>query len=102
MPIEVELACWKSGGWLELSPYGWKANSSMIGFVRPLALYAAPMSVMKAVGEWVSRPVFGRSIPRGETAPPQTTIFGETALSASYASASSASYAGAAASLPSG
>ena len=27
---------------------------------------------MKVVGEWVSRPVPGRSIPRGASAPPQT------------------------------
>jgi hypothetical protein len=63
----------------------------MIGVVRPLARYAAPMSWMNVVGECVGRIVSGMSPPRGETAPPRTTILGETALSASYASASSAS-----------
>src|SRR5919197_4264662 len=73
----------------------------MIGSVRPLALYAAPMTVMNAVGECVSRPVFGRSTPRGETAPPRTVIFGDTAFRASYVFTRSDSYAGAATSLPS-
>ena len=37
---------------------------------------------MKTVGEWVSRPVPGRSIPRGEIAPPKTVTVGSTAFSA--------------------
>ena len=60
------------------------------------------MSWMKPVGECVGRESEGSSLPCGDNAPPSTWIFGETALSASYVSASNASYAGAAASLPSG
>ena len=53
-------------------------------------------------GEWVSRPVPGRSIPRGDTAPPKTLIVESTAFNAVYVRARSARYAGAAASEPSG
>ncbi len=66
-----------------MSSYGWKANASMIGVVRPLALYAAPRSGMKVVGECVRRGPFGWSFPRGETAPPITSTCGATALIAS-------------------
>ena len=41
------------------------------------------MSGMNVVGEWVSRPVLGRSMPRGETAPPMTRMVGTAAFSAS-------------------
>ena len=53
----------------------------MIGVARPLAWYAAPRSVMKAVGR-VGRPdaVPGLSLPRGETAPPITSIVGRAAF----------------------
>ena len=44
---------------------------------------------MKTVGEWVSRPVPGRSIPRGEIAPPKTVTVGSAAFSAEYVLASS-------------
>jgi hypothetical protein len=47
------------------------------------------MSVMKAVGECVSRPVPGRSIPRGETEPPMTKTPLSAAFIASYVRASS-------------
>ena len=47
------------------------------------------MSRMKAVGEWVSRPVFGLSTPECERAPPSTSIEDETAFSASYVRARS-------------
>jgi hypothetical protein len=57
---------------------------------------------MNAVGECVSRPVFGRSMPRGASAPPQTRTAGSAALIASYESASSDRYAGAATSSPFG
>ena len=43
----------------------------MMGAVRPLARYVAAMSAMNAVGECVSRPVFGLSTPRGASAPPK-------------------------------
>ena len=56
---------------------------------------------MKVVGEWVSRPVPGRSIPRGARAPPQTRSSGSARLSASWTLISSARYAGAATSPPS-
>ena len=59
-------------GMLEFSGYGWNAKPSSGGVSRPLAWYAAPRSRMNVVGEWVSRPVPGRSIPRGARAPPQT------------------------------
>jgi len=44
---------------------------------------------MKTVGEWVSRAVPGRSIPRGEIAPPKTLIAGLNAFSAVYVRLSS-------------
>ena len=72
----------------------------MIGVVRPLALYAVPMSAMKAVGEWVGREPAGSSLPRGASAPPMTSVPGDAAFTTSYVSASRASYAGAAASFP--
>ena len=56
---------------------------SMIGFVRRLCRYAVPRSGMNVAGECVGRAAFGRSCPRGETAPPITLISGETAFSAS-------------------
>ena len=56
---------------------------------------------MKTVGEWVSRPVPGRSIPRGDSAPPNTLTVGSTAFTAAYVRLSSERYAGAAASVPS-
>jgi len=65
---------------LEFSPYGWNEKPSMIGRVRLSARYAVPMSVMNAVGECVSRPVPGRSMPRGETEPPMMN----TPLSAAF------------------
>ena len=46
------------------------------------------MSVMNAVGECVSRPVPGRSIPRGETDPPSMNTVGSAAFIRSYARAS--------------
>src|SRR5690349_14649467 len=95
MVIVVEFGCVVVGG-----PYGWNASPSMIGFVRPLARYAAPMSVMNAVGECVCRGFVGSSLPCGEMAPPRTNSFLLTALIASYVCASNASYAGAAASAP--
>jgi hypothetical protein len=88
--IVVESGCVRVGGSSELSMYGWNVKASMIGRSRPLALYAVPMSWMKAVGECVSRLVFGRSIPAWESVPPSTSIAGETAFSASYVCASSA------------
>ena len=60
------------------------------------------MSRTKAVGECVSRPVPGRSTPACESAPPMTSIAGDTRLSASYVRASVATYAGAATSSPFG
>ena len=39
---------------------------------------------MKMVGECDLLAALGSSCPRGDTAPPMTVIFGETALSASY------------------
>ena len=77
------------GGIVEFSGYGWIASASMIGVVRPEPRYAVPMSWMKTVGEWVSRPEPGRSIPRGEIAPPYTIAAGFAAFSASYVFASS-------------
>src|SRR4029079_16362718 len=74
----------------------------MIGVVRPEARYAVPMSWMKTVGEWVSRPEPGRSIPRGEIAPPYTVTAGFAAFRASYVFASSEVEAGAARSSPFG
>jgi hypothetical protein len=38
---------------------------------------------MNVVGEWVGRIPSGRSVPRGETAPPYTVTSGETAFNAS-------------------
>ena len=60
------------------------------------------MSVMNAVGECVSRPVLGMSMPRGETEPPLMKIFLSTAFITSYVRASSWTYAGAATSSPFG
>ena len=57
---------------------------------------------MKPVGECVCRVRLGLSLPRGETAPPSTSTSGFAAFSASYVCASRLSYAGAAASVPSG
>ena len=61
----------------------------MIGRLRFSARYAVPMSVMKAVGECVSRPVPGLSIPRGETEPPMMKTPLSAAFIASYVRASS-------------
>ena len=71
------------GGMLESSPYTWMTNASITGSVRPLARYALPSAWMKVVGECVGRMPLGRSVPRGETAPPYTSTSGETALIAS-------------------
>ena len=55
------------------------------------------MPWMKVVGECVGRVPSGRSVPRGETAPPYTVTALDTRLIASYVSASSARYAAGAA-----
>src|SRR5919206_3598901 len=100
--MDVECGCVPlTGSMLELSSYGWMTKPSMIRFLRPLARYAAPRSWMKVVGECDFVPAFGSSLPCGDTAPPSTAVFFAAALTASYVCASSASYAGAAASDPS-
>src|SRR6187549_909294 len=57
---------------------------------------------MKRDGECVGRDPAGSSLPRPDSEPPMTLISGETSLRASYDSASSSRYDGAAASDPSG
>ena len=52
----------------------------MTGAVRPLARYAWPSSRRNRVGEIVSRPVPGRSTPRGASAPPQIRASGADGL----------------------
>src|SRR4051812_28675055 len=74
---------------------------SMIGRSRPEARYAAPRSLMNAVGEWVGRAPAGLSLPRADSDPPMTLIAGETCLIASYDVASRSRYAVAATSEPS-
>ena len=69
--------------------YGWKSNSSKIGFVRPDALYASPMYLMNQTGEWLGfEAAFALSLPREEIAGPQTIASGRTRFSASYDCAS--------------
>jgi hypothetical protein len=62
----------------------------MTGRLRPLVRYAAPIPWMNVVGEWVGRTPSGRSVPRGEMAPPYTMTSLDTALTASYVFARSA------------
>ena len=62
--------CGCPGGIAERVWYGWSAKTSMIGFVRPLARYAAPMSRMNCVGEWVGLGESASSKPRGARLPP--------------------------------
>src|SRR6266540_4880670 len=56
---------------------------------------------MNVTGEWVGRVEVALSSPRGASAPPMMIASGRAALTASYVSARSERYAGAAASLPS-
>jgi hypothetical protein len=81
--IVFDAACVSVGGSFEVRMYGCIAKASMIGFVRPLALYAAPRSRMNCVGECVSRFRPGRSDPRGARPPPITFTCLFAALSAS-------------------
>jgi len=55
----------------------------MMGRLRFNARYAVPMSAMNAVGECVSRPVPGRSMPRGASEPPMMKTFRSAAFIAS-------------------
>jgi hypothetical protein len=79
----VPFGCAVAGDWLELSGNGLIESASMTGFVRALALYAIPRSRMNLVGECVCRERRWLSEPRGESAPPSTTMLDETAFSAS-------------------
>ena len=69
----------------------------MIGAVRPLARYAAPSAWMNRTGD-----VEVESLPLPDGPAPTTEIAGLTPFSASYAAASSFSYAAADACEPSG
>ena len=64
---------------------------SMIGRVRFVARYAAPRSLMNAVGECVGRSEPGLSWPCDASAPPITFTSSETSFNASYVRASSSS-----------
>jgi hypothetical protein len=73
----------KRGGIRACSGYGWIANQSITGRLRPLSRYALPRSRMKRVGEWVGRAERGLSLPRGASDPPITIVAGAAALIAS-------------------
>src|SRR3954447_12415120 len=65
----------------------------MIGFVRPLARYAAPMSRRQRTGDVDGLfAALAMSFPRGERPTPITVMAGFTPLSASYPAASTGSY----------
>ena len=80
---ERGFGCGTSGGVLAVSGYGWKAKPSRTGSVLPLARSASPSSRMKVPGECVGRAPFGRSLPRGPSAPPQTRTSGSASSTAS-------------------
>src|SRR5713226_1677392 len=92
----LDKGCANVGGSFEFSPYGWIANASMIGVVRPDARYVLPRSAMNVCGECVCLVESHLSPPRGESATPITLMSGLIVLSVSYVCASRSSYDGAA------